>query len=34
MALFEVRLDALAQIRDLIGDSIDPVKSAVVAAIA
>ena len=34
MALLEVRLDAVAEIRDLIGDSVDPVKSAVVAALA
>ena len=34
MALLEVRLDAVAEIRDLIGDSIDPVKSAVVAELA
>ena len=34
MALLEVRLDAVAAMRDLIGDSIDPVKSAVVAELA
>ena len=34
MALLEVRLDAVAEIRDLIGDSVDPVKSAVVAELA
>ncbi len=34
MALLEVRLDAVAKIRDLIGSSIDPVKAAVVAELA
>lgn len=34
MALLEVRLDVVAEMRDMIGDSFDPVKSAVVAELA
>ena len=34
MALLEVKLDAVANIRDLIGRSVDPVKAAVVAELA